>query len=154
MTEDTFWGLIDMVPIYDVANDLGGAADDNDLKDLEAKLAQLSDTDTIAFFHLFSTKLHALDTPAHYDACRVGGGEASQDVFLYARCHLLMLGRDRYEDVLNTRPTSHPTSGSKTSSASPTKPMTGSTTATPTRVATPIMKRSPTTRGTPHDRPL
>jgi len=102
MTEDTFWDLIDMVPIYDVANDLGGAADDNDLKDLEAKLAQLSDTDMIAFFHLFSTKLHALDTPAHYDACRVGGGEASQDVYLYARCHLLMLGRDRYEDVLNT----------------------------------------------------
>ncbi len=101
MTENEFWALIEMVPIYDLTDDLGGSANKDDIKALEAALAELSDADTLDFFHHFSTKLHALDTPAHYGACRVGGTEASEDVFLYARCHLLMLGRARYTDILN-----------------------------------------------------
>ncbi|NNE89212.1 MAG: DUF4240 domain-containing protein [Silicimonas sp.] len=102
MTDIDFWALIGTVPVHNLSNDLGATANDADIEALGAVLAKLPDSEAIAFFRMFSEKLHALDTPAHYNACRVGGNEASSDVFLYARCHLLSLGPEQYDAVLNT----------------------------------------------------
>lgn len=100
-TDAQFWSLIALAPPQDTPDDLGAFAQDTDLQAVEAALAALSVDEKIAFFRLFSEKLHALDTPAHYAQCRVGGDETSADVFLYARCHVLSLGRETYEQVLN-----------------------------------------------------
>ena len=101
MTDADFWTLVAMVPPHELADDPGAVADAEDLAALTSELAARPDEQVISFFHLFSAKLHALDTPAHYENCRVCGHEASSDVFLYARCHVLALGPDRYAEILS-----------------------------------------------------
>lgn len=95
-----FWNLIDLVKPQKLTHDLGGAASDEQLEALETALKGFTDQEIIDFHRIYSQKLHALDTPEFYNNCRVGGLEASADVFLYARANLLSLGQKKYEEVL------------------------------------------------------
>jgi predicted DNA-binding WGR domain protein len=98
MSEIVFWQIIGLF-------NWSKTGDDKAVIEPAIKaLAQMTIADIKHFADIVSEKLYALDTKAH--ACEIGedawnpGKHFSGDLFLYARCCVIVNGHDFYESVL------------------------------------------------------
>lgn len=93
MTTDELWTLVDLVDRARLGGN-GKAA----VAPLEAALATRTEADLEGFEELLARALFDLDTRAH--RIESGASRDSPDGFLYARCHVVAMGRAHYERVL------------------------------------------------------
>ncbi|MCA9078234.1 MAG: DUF4240 domain-containing protein [Planctomycetaceae bacterium] len=101
MDESKFWDIIECFN-WDQEGD-----DDAVMEPAYAVLATLDDESIFKFDDILSEKLYALDTREHCRACYKGELDPddgddyiSADGFLYARCVVVVNGRDFYASVL------------------------------------------------------
>jgi len=95
MTENEFWGVIDLL-------DWNQTGDDDAVAEpLVARLGSLEVEDIEQFEQRLAEKLHALDLRAIARTWNDGDDEHfSGDLFLYARCCVVANGRDFFNKVL------------------------------------------------------
>lgn len=99
MNEDRFWEVLGRLDFDE--------EDDDILEPAVAALAAMRPEDIESFERMMASKLHALDTRAHAAAVYAGEHDPddgddyiSADDFLYARCAMLVNGREAYEAAL------------------------------------------------------
>lgn len=92
MDEDAFWSLLDGLPALD---------DDPELETLVDGLAAMPAGSAGAFQARLTLALFALDGPVHHAWLEENDpdqlGFVSDDVFLYARCATVLLGRETWQ---------------------------------------------------------
>lgn len=99
MTDAEFWAVIACI-------NWDGESDEEILAPAVAALSALGSGAALAFQDTLAQKLYALDTRAHAREIGIGAYDdtdesaLSADLFLYARCCVVVNGREFYERVL------------------------------------------------------
>ena len=112
MNESHFWSIIHLL---DRSKPWVEGADwDMICAPVVDALSAMDEKQIAAFFEVLAQKLYDLNTPEHHKYARHPGllglilGKMTSDGFLYARLHVVALGREHYLSVLK-KPESFPT---------------------------------------------